>query len=348
LGQLVAEYSQQGPQGTGGTLFLTSDHLGSTRVVTDQGKAIKGRHDYLPFGEEIPASLGRSAIAGYGGTGGLRHKFTAKERDTESNLDYFLARYHSGAQGRFTSPDPSNLSVDFWLPQTWNRYSYVLNNPLTMVDRNGLWPWYIHEKVIDEAFPGLSSQQLRALKDANWNMHYKSQTLGHGPQDPAVAYTHMMSDGTDPDPAHGLDLSMKLADKFIEGNLADARAAQAAWIASGHSGISPQALAVFGNALHTVTDGTSPAHRGFQRWRGPWAYLGISSIVHYSREWWPTKAERRSAVEAARQTFLDAFGLMELMYATDRLRPRVDVTIKPCGGEGQPPDGRQLKIPAGG
>jgi RHS repeat-associated protein len=153
LGQLVAEYSQQGPQGTGGTLFLTSDHLGSTRVVTDQGKAIKGRHDYLPFGEEIPASLGRSAIAGYGGTDGLRHKFTAKERDSESNLDYFGARYYSGAQGRFTSADPYNISFEaskarpsdqpgllsgyLSKPQVWNKYAYTLNNPLRYVDPTG-------------------------------------------------------------------------------------------------------------------------------------------------------------------------------------------------------------------
>jgi hypothetical protein len=46
----------------------------------------------LPLGEEIPASLGRSAIPSYGGTDGLRQKFTAKERDTESLLDYFGAR----------------------------------------------------------------------------------------------------------------------------------------------------------------------------------------------------------------------------------------------------------------
>jgi RHS repeat-associated protein len=137
LGQLVAEYSQQGPQGTGGTLYLTSDHLGSTRVVTDQGKAIKGRHDYLPFGEEIPASLGRSTIAGYGGTDGLRHKFTAKERDSESNLDYFGARYMSGAQGRFTSPDDIYNDTNAADPSSWNRYAYVKNNPLTAVDPDG-------------------------------------------------------------------------------------------------------------------------------------------------------------------------------------------------------------------
>jgi len=137
LGQLAAEFSAQGPQGPGGTLYLTADHLGSTRVVTDQSRVVRARHDYLPFGEEIPASVGRSAIAGYGGIDGLRQRFTAKERDIESNLDYFGARYFSGAQGRFTSVDPENRGAIANDPQTWNGYSYARNNPLLYTDPTG-------------------------------------------------------------------------------------------------------------------------------------------------------------------------------------------------------------------
>jgi RHS repeat-associated protein len=120
----------------------------------------------------------------------MRSKFTGKERDSETGLDFFGARHVSSAQGRFTSPDPSNLSVDFWLPQTWNRYSYVLHNPLSMADRNGLWPFYIHNEIIDEAFPGLSKQDLQTLKNASWNMDY-----GPGQQSPALSFEHGMSNG---------------------------------------------------------------------------------------------------------------------------------------------------------
>jgi RHS repeat-associated protein len=56
--------------------------------------------------------------------------FTGKERDGETGLDYFGARYFSGAQGRFTSPDPLLNSGRPWEPQSWNRYTYALNNPL--------------------------------------------------------------------------------------------------------------------------------------------------------------------------------------------------------------------------
>jgi RHS repeat-associated protein len=66
---------------------------------------------------------------------------TGKERDTESGNDYFGARYYSSAMGRWMSPDPSNLGVDIYLPQTWNRYNYAVNNPLTVADCNGMWPY---------------------------------------------------------------------------------------------------------------------------------------------------------------------------------------------------------------
>jgi RHS repeat-associated protein len=91
-------------------------------------------HDYLPFGEEIvnarPGSL-------YSGTDDPRQKFTGKERDSETSLDYFGARYFSGAQGRFTSPDQPLGDQNPANPQSWNLFSYVRNNALTNVDPSG-------------------------------------------------------------------------------------------------------------------------------------------------------------------------------------------------------------------
>lgn len=66
-------------------------------------------------------------------------KFTGKERDTETGLDFFQARYMSAAQGRFTSPDPlGNFVANAADPQTWNLYAYARNNPLVFVDPTGL------------------------------------------------------------------------------------------------------------------------------------------------------------------------------------------------------------------
>jgi RHS repeat-associated protein len=68
-------------------------------------------------------------------------QFTLKERDVETGLDYFDARYYASIQGRFTSPDPLLASGQAKLPQSWNRYTYGVNNPLINVDPTGLW-WY--------------------------------------------------------------------------------------------------------------------------------------------------------------------------------------------------------------
>jgi len=68
----------------------------------------------------------------------VSQKFTGKERDGETGLDYFEARYMSAAQGRFTSPDPGNAGAFTSNPQSWNAYSYVVNNPLKYTDPHGL------------------------------------------------------------------------------------------------------------------------------------------------------------------------------------------------------------------
>ena len=140
-GRLIAEYNSpdQPIQGGGGTSYLTTDHLGSTRLVTSATGAVKTRRDYLAFGEEIASTLGqRGQVTGYGANEGLRQQFTSKERDGESGLDYFLARYYSSTKGRFTSVDPLLSSGNGYDPQTWNRYIYTLNCPLRYTDPFGL------------------------------------------------------------------------------------------------------------------------------------------------------------------------------------------------------------------
>lgn len=67
------------------------------------------------------------------------YKFTGKERDSESGLDNFGARYNSSAMGRFMSPDQRRLSIrDLINPQKWNKYAYTINNPLRYFDPDGM------------------------------------------------------------------------------------------------------------------------------------------------------------------------------------------------------------------
>lgn len=145
-GELAAEYGAV--SSITGRNYLTADPLGSTRIVTDANQAVVAsqRHDYLPFGDSILAGQGgRTTGQGYGAdeaTGVLSKLFTGKERDSETGLDYFGARYLSGVQGRWTSPDWSEKPetvpyADVRDPQSLNLYAYVRNNPIGNRDLDG-------------------------------------------------------------------------------------------------------------------------------------------------------------------------------------------------------------------
>jgi RHS repeat-associated protein len=118
------------------TCYLSYDHLGSPRMVTDPAAQIVALHDYAPFGQEIPAGVdGRTTL--WGASDNVNQKFTGQERDSETNLDFFQARYMSSGLGRFMSPDPYNAGADLTNPQSWNGYAYVIGNPLNGVDPSG-------------------------------------------------------------------------------------------------------------------------------------------------------------------------------------------------------------------
>jgi RHS repeat-associated protein len=135
--------------------YITTDHLGSVRVVTDENGVVVSRHDYLPFGEEIPAGLGvRTAQLGYNQLDGIRQKFTGYQRDNENGLDFAQARYYGAVSGRFTSPDPLLASGSYIDPQSWNRYTYCMNNPLVYTDPTGTIWGYSSKQNLYQWFEG--------------------------------------------------------------------------------------------------------------------------------------------------------------------------------------------------
>jgi RHS repeat-associated protein len=144
-GQLAAEYESTAPPTPPcTTCYLTADHLGSTRIMTDASGAVISLHDYLPFGEEIPAGVGPRGSLYTDGTETVNdtvaQKFSGKERDNETGFDFFDFRYLSAAQGRFASPDESLTFADPENPQSWNLYSYGFNTPLLYSDPTGHAP----------------------------------------------------------------------------------------------------------------------------------------------------------------------------------------------------------------
>src|SRR5581483_6481373 len=113
---------------SGAIRYYFSDHLGSASVIANEAGTIVEESQYFPFGAE------RAVLNGDTNP----YKFTGKECDSESGLDYFGARYYGSSMGRFTSADPKMISwkrmVD---PQQWNMYQYGRNNPITMIDPDG-------------------------------------------------------------------------------------------------------------------------------------------------------------------------------------------------------------------
>jgi len=141
--------------------WLVTDQLGTPRMVVDQTGSLASvkRHDYLPFGEELFAGTGgRTTGLGYAGDT-VRQKFTQKERDIETGLDFFEARYYASTQGRFTSADDFLNDTSPVDPASWNLYAYVRNNPLRYIDPTG-------EKIYAGGVTGADRDEL--LRRANF------------------------------------------------------------------------------------------------------------------------------------------------------------------------------------
>jgi RHS repeat-associated protein len=110
--------------------YYHTDAQGNVRAVTRQVDGqwqVVVRYDYLPFGE----------LFGQPSPPNQKRLFTGQERDFETGLDYFGARYFAASLGRFTTVDPGNASAALHDTQSWNAYAYGRNNPLRFIDLDG-------------------------------------------------------------------------------------------------------------------------------------------------------------------------------------------------------------------
>ena len=123
--------------------YYHSDHLGSTRLVTDDNKNIVSAVTYHPFGET------------YSEEGSEVYLYNGKELD-ETGLYYYGARYYDASLGRFLTRDP--LQGRMTAPQTMNRYTYCLNNPTSCIDPSGLATYH-------NVDTGVS---IRVCQDGSW------------------------------------------------------------------------------------------------------------------------------------------------------------------------------------
>jgi RHS repeat-associated protein len=113
--------------GRSGRFYLHGDHLGSTAVATSNTGA--KTHDVRYFAYGAPRTGDLFALP-------TDHTFTGQKLDRDTGLMYYGARYYDPALGMFLSPD--TLVPEPGNPQSLNRYSYVRNNPLRLVDPSGM------------------------------------------------------------------------------------------------------------------------------------------------------------------------------------------------------------------
>jgi RHS repeat-associated protein len=139
---MVAEYGQSSTA-TDKIRYIMLDRQGSTRAILNQSATVLARFDYQPFGEEISTGVGmRTTSQGYGGSDSSRQRYALTERDDATGLDHTWWRKYENIAGRWTSPDPYKGSMEISDPQSFNRFAYVTNDPMNLVDPTGLY-WVI-------------------------------------------------------------------------------------------------------------------------------------------------------------------------------------------------------------
>jgi len=231
--------------------FYHTDPSGTPLAMTDQNGIVVWRADYKPFGEEQTTT----------GTIENNEKFIGKEKDKETGLYYFGARYMDPKIGRFVSPDPVG-PVDPWNsktnhemlvnPQNLNLYAYGLNNPYRYKDPNGKWPEQVHNTIIDRAFKG-----------GNYNLDQKYRAAlmrgsAHVDKDQSLegSYKHAMSC-----PSYNAETAEALTNYFIMQKVNEYKTLM-------KQGKTEDAYFALGEAMHPFMDATSPSHEGYPEWSG--------------------------------------------------------------------------------
>jgi RHS repeat-associated protein len=245
--------------------YYFADHLGTSRDIVQAGQSSPCYDaDFYPFGGERVIT----------NTCPQNYKFTSKERDAESNLDNFGARYNSSNLGRFMSPDPSPNGVAMGDPQSWNLYSYARNRPTRFVDVGGNWATDVHAEITTFALQGyVSAGELKQLVAEQYVMDRD--------QSPEHQFMHAMSNGQSSPPQSPGDASDQMWN-FVAVSVAGSNATLGS-----DGSFTSVSLEWLGQAIHTLQDHTSPMHTSASGEPLPWRGMGIhfvGAIGHWAGE----------------------------------------------------------------
>lgn len=170
--------------------FYHTDPAGTPLAMTDSSGNVVWKADYKPFGEENSVT----------GPAANDRRFVGKEKDEETGLSYFGARYENAKIGRFVAPDPvravdprNNKTNEKLLlnPQRLNAYAYALNNPYRYIDPDGNMAW----DIVDFGFFAHSAYKF--AKEPSWSNagDLALNTLGLLPIVPSIGAIKMVGEG---------------------------------------------------------------------------------------------------------------------------------------------------------
>ena len=266
-GRLLASHDVcSGTSSSVGWRYFATDHLGTPRLTLDSTGKI-WRHDFLPFGEELPDGIADAES----------HRFTGHERDGESGFDYMHARYYTSAMGRFLSVDSHGGSAS--RPMTWNRYAYAGNNPIGWVDPNAklAYPWHVI----------LTYQAARANGWGWWNSVKVAFKAAN------VDFKNFSTFKTNPEETmkHGMQTLFK--GKLYSRAEIDAMSAN--WITTN---VEKGTIDGYANASHTVVDQVTPLHLEQIMGTESYSFLNGSAWKHLGYDLFPSEETKDAAVKA--------------------------------------------------
>ena len=207
--------------------FYYTDPAGTPLAMTDTSGNVVWKADYKPFGEEQSIT----------GTIENNEKFVGKEKDKETGLYYFGARYMNDKIGRFVTVDPVWIKEkDLMNPQRLNRYAYSLNNPYRYIDPDGKFAQEVHRRMTMQILTrgGVSVRAVGKIAEGNV---YVDRPLNQGNN-----YQHAMRDV-----GQNREEAIRMSSQFSRERLLDA----GRLIASGDY---EKGLFELGRGLHTIQD----------------------------------------------------------------------------------------------
>jgi len=275
----------QGSGGIGGLLAMTeasgshsyyhADGNGNVTCLVNTNQLIVARYLFDPFGNTLSISGPKAFVN--------RYRFSSKPiHELSGNYD-FLRRWYAPELQRWPNHDPLGELYDI------NLYRFVYNSPLNYLDVNGLWPSggygtrTVHQASIDRVLNNLPEADRRILRD--------QQRIADSGDNASIpnSFQHAMRP-----PGQSVEDARTLANQFARREIRSARCLE-------RMGQHEDALRRLGNAMHLLQDATSPAHTGFQEWRGSFD----GGAAHFGREDFDPRAN--SALDQATRRAYDFF-----------------------------------------